>query len=449
MRYLRPFLFLFLMGCAASEKAEDVNPAPAWVNNRPLVEGHYIGIGSARKVGMKHEYVAQARKNALQDMASQISSRVSTTSVLHTIEDDYGVSESYSERIEIESNSYLTGFKPVDYYESQGQYWVYYRISKNAYRENEIERREKALASALTKYRSARSEDESGRPMEAIASCLKGLEELKGFLGKDLSVQAREDTMDVGRELLDMLRDVVSGLSLSAMTRQVEVKRGSSLPNPLEFRVTYKGQPVSGVPVTLNYSGGYLKYSLKQTDERGVVPVQPGRVTSGRSREALEAAVDHESIAVEAVSDVFIRSILKKIPSAKATSDIHILSPLLAVQISSEEDMPDYDGKIRGLCHRKAEEYQLVPAGPDQAHDYALHIRYRFKPGESAGSLTSAYLVSEMRLTGKDGNLIARTEIREIKGVGHAITEAREKAFQSFITRLTRRSVDQLLDERF
>src|SRR6056297_2528084 len=137
MKYLLPLLFLFLLGCAASKKAEDVNPAPGWVKNRPVVEGHYIGIGSARKVGMKHEYVAEARRNALQDMASQISSRVSATSVLHTIEDAYGVSESFSERIEIESDSYLEGFEPVGYYESADQFWVYYRISQEEYTRNE------------------------------------------------------------------------------------------------------------------------------------------------------------------------------------------------------------------------------------------------------------------------------------------------------------------------
>ena len=101
MRYLLPVLFLFFLGCASSKKAEDVEPAPRWVNNRPVMEGYYIGIGSARKVGMKQEYVAEARQNALQDMASQISARVSATSVLHTIENEYGVSESYSERVEI------------------------------------------------------------------------------------------------------------------------------------------------------------------------------------------------------------------------------------------------------------------------------------------------------------------------------------------------------------
>src|SRR6056297_991996 len=430
MKYLLPLLFLFLLGCSASKKAEEVNPAPSWVRNRPVVQGHYIGIGSARKVGMQHEYVAEARENALQDMASQISSRVSSTSVLHTIENDYGVSESYSERIEIESESYLTGFEPVDYYESQGQYWVYYRISKQAYRQNEMERREKALESALTKYRSAQSEKQAGHPIKAIASCLQGLEELKSFLGKDLMVQTQKDTMDVGQETLALLRDVTSGLSLSAMDQQVEVKRGSSLSGPLEFQVTYKDQPVPGVPVTLNYSGGYLKSSLKRSDQKGRVSAQPGRVTSGRSRETLEAALDHESIAVDAVPDVFIRSILKNIPPAKAASDIRILSPVLAITISPERDMPDYDKKIRELCYHKAEAYHLTPAGPDQhsagpdqtpgdkdpSHDYTLHIQYRFEKGESAGSLTSAYLASEIRLTGKNGTPIARTDLREIKG---------------------------------
>ena len=449
MRYLLPLLFLFLLGCAASKKAEDVNPAPGWVKNRPVVEGHYIGIGSARKVGMKHEYVAEARRNALQDMASQISSRVSATSVLHTIEDAYGVSESFSERIEIESDSYLEGFEPVGYYESADQFWVYYRISQEEYTRNENRRKEEALQSALSKYRSASREAESHRPLEAIAFCLQGMEDLKGFLAEDLEVQTEQGSMDVGRDLLALMDEVASGLSLSAMTEQVEVKRGSSLPDPIAFRITYKAQPVSGVPVNLEYSGGYLKSSMKRTDKKGRVTVQPGRITSGKSLERMEAAIDHESIGAGAVSDLFIRSILKNIPSDKAYSNIDILSPVIALQVSSEGEMPGYDTKVLELCRRKAEQYHLTLSGSRQTPDYALHISYRLRQGETAGSLTAAYLTSELQLTDQHNHAIARAEIREVKGVGRTTPEAKEKAFQTFFTRLTRRSLDQLLNKHF
>jgi len=435
-----PLLFLFLLGCSTGKKAEEVNPAPGWVTNRPVVEGHYIGIGSARKVGMQQEYVAEARKNALHDMAAQISARVSSTSVLHTIEDAYGVSESFSERIEIESDSYLTGFKPVDYYESSDQYWVYYRISRDEYQRNETHRREEALGLARAKYQSARDEASAHRPVEAIGSCLQGLDALKGFLGEDLKV---------GRELLSLLEEVVSGLAVTAMDEVVEVKRGSRLPRPLTFRVTYQGRPVPGVPVALHYTGGYLPSGLQETNEKGRVSTDPGQVTSGRSSASVEASLDHASMAANAVSDLFTRSILKNIPSAGASSMIEILSPLLRVQISSDGAMPDGEKRVRDLCRRKAEDYRLNPAGPEQDPDYSLHIRYRFEKGESAGSLTSVYLASELSLKDHNGQTIARSDSRAIKGVGHTTGEARQEAFQSFLTRLTRRSLDQLLQERF
>ena len=440
MRYLLPFLLVFFLGCASSKKAENVNPAPGWVKNRPVMEGHYIGIGSARKVGMQHEYVAEARKNALQDMASQISSRVSATSVLQTIENDYGVSESFSERIEIESNSYLAGFEPVDYYESPNQYWVYYRIGKDEYRKNEIRRRNEAIGEAKEKYQSARDAISDHQPVRAIVACLQGLEALQGFLDEDL---------EVGRELLSLLEEVVSGLSVSALDGSVQVKRGSSLEAPLKFQIHYKDSPVAGIPVVLNYSGGYLKSGLQKTSEKGMVAVDPGEVTSGRSHATVEAAIDHESLAVDAVSHLFTRSILKNIPPAQATSTIDILSPVLMVHVSSPKDLPDYDKKVRELCHRKAEEYRLLPAKPGKAHDYKLEVRYRFRPGESAGRLTSLYLTSRLSLTGPGGQTIARADIRDIKGVGHSISEARQEAFQTFLTRLSRRSLNQLLEERF
>ena len=451
MRYLLPVLFLFFLGCASSKKAEDVEPAPRWVNNRPVMEGYYIGIGSARKVGMKQEYVAEARQNALQDMASQISARVSATSVLHTIENEYGVSESYSERVEIESEDYLEGFEPVDFYESGNQYWVYFKIREDVYRKNKLRKRDEALTTALSKYRSGKREAEASRPMEAITFCLQGMEALKPFLGKDLTlhVHSSEETIDVGNELLGLLKKIVSGLELTAIDKQVEVKRGSSLSNPLEFKVTYKDQPVPGVPIHLNYSGGFLKSGHDRTDEEGMVSVDPGRITSGKNKERLEARIDHESITADAVSDVFIRSIVKNMPPATASKDVNILSPVLAVRVFSEGEHPGYDKNIREICGRKANKYHLNTMGGDETPDYSLDIDYRFEPGESAGGLTASYLVSELRFTDEHGNVIAREDIDDIKGVGYTSSDAREQAFETFTRRLERRYVERMLEERF
>jgi len=451
MRYFLPVLFLFLLGCAASKKAEDVKPPPRWVKNRPVMEGYYIGIGSARKVGMKQEYVAEARQNALQDMASQISARVSATSVLHTIENEYGVSESYSERVEIESENYLEGFEPVDYYESDNQYWVYYKIREDVYRKNKLRKRDEALTAALSKYRSGKRKAEASRPIEAIKFCLQGMEALKAFLGKDLTVHVHstEETIDVGNELLDLLTKVVSRLEFTATDRQVEVKRGSSLSNPLEFKVTYKDQTVPGVPIHLNYSGGFLKSGHDRTDEEGTVSVNPGRITSGKNRERVEARIDHESLAADAVSDVFIRSIVKNMPPATAGIDINVLSPVLAVRVSSEGEHPGYDKNIREICSRKANRYHLNTIDNDETPDYSLDIDYRFEPGESAGGLTASYLASEIRFTDEHGNVIAREDIEDIKGVGYSSSDAREQAFETFTSRLERRYIDRMLEERF
>jgi hypothetical protein len=277
------------------------------------------------------------------------------------------------------------------------------------------------------------------------------MEALKPFLGKDLTlhIHSSEETIDVGNELLALLKKVISGLELIAIDKQVEVKRGSSLSEQLEFKVTYKDQVVPGVPIHLNYSGGFLKSGNGQTDEEGMVSVNPGRITSGKNRERVEARIDHESITANAVSDVFIRSIVNNMPPAIAATDVNILSPVLAVRVSSEGEHPGYDKNIREICSRKANSYHLNTMGGDETPDYSLDIDYRFEPGESAGGLTASYLVSELRFTDEQGNLIAREDIEGIKGVGYTSSDAREQAFETFTRRLERRYVERMLDKRF
>ena len=141
-----------------------------------------------KQSGTSSEYIANARKDALADLAGEVSSQISSTSVYHTIENKYGHIESFDQRIETTVDDYLEGFEPVEFYENESSYWVYFRISKETYVEKKELKKQEALLTALTKYNSGLQEEKANKPKEALAFYLQGLQAIKPYLKEETSV---------------------------------------------------------------------------------------------------------------------------------------------------------------------------------------------------------------------------------------------------------------------
>ena len=168
-------LMVLLTACAAKKQVAEFEAQPSWMKQKPIIPGYYVGIGSAKKVGTSSEYIANARKDALADLSGEVSTQISSTSVYHTIENNYGHVESYDQRIETTVEDYLEGFEPVEYYENNDSYWVYFRISKETYAAKKELKKQEALMTALAKYNSGIQEEKSIRPKEALTFYLQGL----------------------------------------------------------------------------------------------------------------------------------------------------------------------------------------------------------------------------------------------------------------------------------
>jgi hypothetical protein len=70
---------------AAGQQATIEIPPPEWVGNRPHSSMHYIGVGSCSKLSRPFDYQTIAKKNALNDLASEISVRVQGQTFLNSL----------------------------------------------------------------------------------------------------------------------------------------------------------------------------------------------------------------------------------------------------------------------------------------------------------------------------------------------------------------------------
>ena len=133
-------IFLILAGCSPSvtktgQKSDLQNARPGWLSAKPQTGAYYVGIGHSTKGGTNN-YVQEAKKSSLEDLVSEIKVNISSTSVLTQIDENKEFRDKYEQMIQTTAADEIEEFEAVDSWEDDKNYWVYYRLSKQRYREN-------------------------------------------------------------------------------------------------------------------------------------------------------------------------------------------------------------------------------------------------------------------------------------------------------------------------
>jgi hypothetical protein len=444
-RYLL-ILFVVLVSCTAKKEAAEIEAQkPDWVKQKPYITGYYTGVAAVKKIGTSAEYIAKARQAALADMAEEISSTISSTSVLHTVETQYGKSETFDQRIEVSADDYFEGFEPVDFYETPDSYWVYFKINKSTYHEMKEKRKQEAIASALAKYQSGLTEQNTNKPKEAFSFYLQGLQAIKQYLNEETPTEYNGKTVDIGNELYSAANQILSLLEIKSDITEISVKRGSAYEKAISYKVLYKNKPVQGIPVEFSFTGKYLKKDRMTSDANGIVQFEPETINTKNSKEQLSAILNLKDLTQKAVDDPFIRGLILKRSLKPAIVVVNVLSPTVVLIIAEKTCTDNECERIQSLFSQNINQSGYKQGTKTDA-DFKVDLFYTIKPGESAGGLTSVYITGDLKITDKSNNIIWTRQTEAIKGVGRDNIEATTKAFNEFCNALDRKFFKQAIE---
>ncbi|MFW6095955.1 MAG: LPP20 family lipoprotein, partial [Bacteroidota bacterium] len=135
-------LLITIASCSSLNVSAGNKKKPDWVKSRPVDNNYYIGIGSANTY--EDNYTKVAKNNALTDLISEISVKLSSNSVLRQFEDESGFGEEFEAVTKMHIKDDLEDYEVVDSWEGEDKYWVFYRLSKEKYKRQKREKLEKA-----------------------------------------------------------------------------------------------------------------------------------------------------------------------------------------------------------------------------------------------------------------------------------------------------------------
>ena len=173
--------FLFLLACGPKIPAVTTPQKPVWLGVKPYRTGYYTGVGHSTKTENSN-YVQTAKKSALDDLISEITVTVSSASLLTMIATDKAFQERYEQIIRTTPEEQIKEFELVDACEHGFNYWLYYQLSKERYRQIKEEEKRNAVALASDFFDRARQAEEQGARVQAIRYYFQAFRSVEHYL---------------------------------------------------------------------------------------------------------------------------------------------------------------------------------------------------------------------------------------------------------------------------
>lgn len=444
---------LLLSSCGSQKvitgTTDKKNPSPEWVNSRPLSSANYIGIGVASKVREPLDYASVAKKNALNDLASEISVEVKGESFLNTLEVNRQFHEEFVSNISTTTREKIEGYDIAGTYETKDEYWVYYRLSKAKHDLIKREKKNKALNAANDYFVKGKDAQIVGNVPVALEMHLRALNEMQEYWADVNEYVVDGATVYLDNEIYNNLRTIVNDIRIEPAFPQVVLNHGNGFANDMKVLVHSKGNPVRNVAVSFKYDKGrFARPKFLLSDDAGQLRVNVSSVNLANKDNVVELEVDVEEMIDESLKTRLLRPLIQSLKGDKRQVPISVELP--KAYITSDErnfGSPTATQLIRSELQNllSLEGIEFVSNVGDA--DYLIDITSNTSKGGTSQGFHVAFL--EMTMNVKDrhsGNEIFRKGMHNVKGLQLNFNAAGIEAYKKGVKKLEKEFLSEMIE---
>lgn len=176
---------LIFSACSSSKNNIKIDEnKPSWITQNPMSSFDYVGIGSASTIENPNNFREIAKRNALQDLGSEIEVSVKSNSMITTLESNSSFNSYFQNYISVEQNQDLEGYEMVSSYtdEVTNTFWVYYKLSKSKWKQIVKNRKSKAVEKSKSLFIGAKDLEGQQKYTQALKEYILSLNALRGYL---------------------------------------------------------------------------------------------------------------------------------------------------------------------------------------------------------------------------------------------------------------------------
>lgn len=451
MKYLF-FTLLLVVGCSPSvtKTAVEQNPRPSWMSAKPMADSYFVGIGHAAK-GQVNNYVQEAKKSALEDLVSEIKVNVSSTSVLTQIDNNKEFQERYEQMIKTTAVDEIEEFETVDSWEDDKNYWVYYRLSKQRYREIKEKQKRDAVTLALDYFTKAKQSERESNTPQALAFYYQGFRAVEKYLAEPITLTFEGKEIILTNEIYASMQKLLDDIQLTATPSQITINRRVSQGSQsvMVHAITKSSKRVLGdlpLKAAFDKGSGDVFPEYKTTAE-GQAKILLTKIGSRELEQSVGVSVNLLAFAGANPSPIFAL-VSSKMTVPKASIILEVQRPLVYVNSSeknfgSARSNQQITNKIKNYLSKEGFEFtdQKTKA------ELLLDVTSDSEKGAVSGSIYISYVTSVIHVsTAKDNKEIYATTLERIKGYSLDHERASQEAYSKSLEILDAEKLPELLN---
>jgi len=414
---------------------------PGWVSKRPNSITKYIGIGMAEK-SSGNNYQNEAKKNALFDLSSEIKVNISSNSILNTVQSNNQFSENYNSMIKLSSADNIEGFRLVDSYENDSQYWMYYELDKEEY-ENQKAQKKQSLVDKAVNLINLSAEDETQKNYtNSIKKKLQAFNLLMPYFNEDIKFQSKNGLTTV-LDLTNSIQKNLQSISIASPKTYYTVKPYQNTYDNLKFEIAYNEKmPLKDFPFSVSLENDKIKLMNEKitTNLEGKAELSIKSVSLIENTIGISLTPDLNKLTENDSGSVFSVELLKKfiqIPELK--SGLKIQPIQITVQTTEQNFSKINESKIvMQLILKKMNLPEVVLTETAQTADYIIECIANTSKDISSDALNSKFGIQLAKLNvqlnlknAKTNEVIYTGLADEIYGSGNSLDIAGINAYNS------------------
>jgi hypothetical protein len=426
-------------------------PPPAWVSARPVSASDYIGIGLASK--SRSDFQEAAKKNALNDLASEISVKVEGNSLLYTLDRKSSFDESFTSTINTKTSEQLEGFELVDNWENGSEYWVYYRLSRSEHARIKAEKKRQAIAQATDLYTRAQAGVAAGDLKSAMDMDLRALLAIKAYWGENDEVLIGERSVPLANEIYNDLQRITSSVRLTALPERCVLDHTSHFRR--EMLLTARAvsatttRDLAQLPLVMSYPGLSGKVTASSnTDAEGQARTTVQRVDLGASGPELLVRVDMDALVSKDLDPTFVKPLVSSltVPELRVPIDIKLPKVYLsAKETNLGQPLPEGGAAMAIRQELTTKGFRFVEK--ESEADLLMTVTASTREGGTANGFYTAFL--DLGITCKDRHtqdVVYSGGKQGVKGVQLAYDKAGMEAYKKSVQDIRQEVVPALMN---
>ncbi len=452
MKYLF-FTFLLLFACSPSvtKTAVDAqNARPAWLSVKPQTDSYFVGIGHSAK-GSVNNYVQEAKKSALEDLVSEIKVNISSTSVLTQIDNNKEFREKYEQMIQTTAADEIEEFEAADSWEDDKNYWVYYRLSKQRYREIKEKQKRDAVTLALDYFTKAKQSERDLNTIQALGFYYQGFRAVEKYLAEPITLTFEGREIILTNEIYASMQKLLDDIQLTANPSQLSLNRrvaqGSQSVMILAVSKSSK-RIMADLPLKAQFDKGSGDvFPDYKTTVEGQAKVLLTKIGSRELEQSVGVSVNMLSFAGANPSPIFAL-VSSKMTVPKVSILLEVQRPLVYVtsvekNFGATRPNQQITNKVKNYLAKEGFEF----TDQKSKAELWMDISSDSEKGAVSGSIYITYVTSIIHVsTLKDSKEIYATTLERIKGFSLDHDRASQEAYSKSLEILEKEKLPELLN---